>query len=522
MRPSNHDSATHDIATQQPIIISENNVKAHYDVLVIGGGPGGTPAAIDLATKGKKVLLVEKSGKLGGACLFIGCIPSKIIKHSADEYYFGKERQSGGAPSHEERDKYWTEIRSNMERILGSRSGAAYSGIQKLETLVLVGGTARFISNHEVEIIRSEGGSLRAEFDSAIIAPGASSTIPPFKGNAIGELLTSETIFSRDSLPDSLVIIGGGPIGIELAQMFSKLDVKCTVIEVMDTILNGVVEPEFVSGITARLREQGIDIFTSSKVSEVTRSGANFRVTFSGSDGATRTIASEKVLVSAGKKPNLDELNLGATDIAYTPKGIAVNEFLETSVNGIYATGDVINAPKFAHAATYEAHIAAANIIKRNSERPDFTRNSWVLFSDPEIASVGFTEAEARRKGKDIATGVYDYRIDAVTQINGDPFGFMKFVVDRNTSVIIGVHIFVKDAGSIVGEGALIVSKGLTLHDVAGAIYPHPTLSEAYGFLARKMLTGVGTKGDSRPEIQIVDLNLARPSRRETTASTRD
>ncbi len=384
----------------QSVKTPETNVKEHFDVVVIGGGPGGTPAAIDLASSGKKVLLVEKSGKLGGACLFIGCVPSKIIKHSADEYYFRKERQSGGAQPRGERDKYWAQIRSNMERILSSRSGAAYNGIQKLKNLTLVGGTARFISNHEVEIAGNDGTSLRAECEYSILAPGASSTIPPFKGNATGELLTSETIFSRDTVPESLVIIGGGPIGIELAQMFSKLDVKCTVIEVMDTILYGIVEPECVKGITERLQRQGIDIFTSSRVSEVSRSGAGYRVTFSGPDGTTRTVASDQVLVSAGKKPNLDELNLGATDIMYTPKGIAVNEYLETSVSGIYATGDVINAPKFAHTATYEAHIVAGNIMKSNSTRPDFTKNSWVLFSDPEIASVGYIR-KLRREGRE-------------------------------------------------------------------------------------------------------------------------
>lgn len=376
-----------------------------------------------------------------------------------------------------------------MDRILTSRSGAASEGIKKLSNLSFASGAARFKSNHEVEITEADNNRYTAEFKNAIIATGASSSIPPFKGNAVDRVLTSETIFSRSSLPESLVIIGGGPIGIELAQMFAKLDVKCTVIEVMDTILAGIVEPEFVEGITGRLRSAGIDIHTSSKVLEINYSNEEFTTTFVGPGGSKRTIASEQVLVAAGKAPNLGGLNLDSTDIAYTPKGIAVNEYLETGVNGIYATGDVINAPKFAHTATYEAHLAAANILMNNSVRPDFTKNSWVLFSDPEIASAGYTEAEAIKHGIEVVTGIYDYRIDAVTQINGDPFGFMKFVVDKKTSVIVGVHIFVKDAASIVGEAALIVSKGLTLRDVAQAIYPHPTLSEAYGFLAMKMLS---------------------------------
>lgn len=345
-----------------------------------------------------------------------------------------------------------------------------------------------------MEITDSDNDNYTAEFKYAIIATGASSSIPPFKGNAVNQVLTSETIFSRDSLPESLVIIGGGPIGIELAQMFSKLDVKCTVIEVLDTILKGVVESEFVQGITSTLKNSGINIHTSSKVLEINSFNNEFSITFLGPDGNKRTIKSDQVLVSAGKTPNLGGLNLESTDVMYTPKGIAVNEYLETNVDGVYATGDVINAPKFAHTATYEAHIVAANILSKNSVRPNFSKNSWVLFSDPEIASAGYTEAEAMSQGIDVVTGIYDYKIDAVTQINGDPFGFLKFVVDRKTSIIVGVHIFVEDAASIVGEAALIVSKGLTLLDISQAIYPHPTLSEAYGFLASKMLSGAMRK----------------------------
>lgn len=469
-------------------------MKKEFDVVIIGGGPGGTPAAIELAAKGKKVLLVEKSGKLGGACLFVGCIPSKIIKHAADEYSYAKRTPTDDHAPGESRDDYWMRIRNNMERILKSRSGAALENIKKLTTLSFASGSARFLSNHDVEITEGDGNRFVAEFKYAIIATGASSFIPPFKGNAAEKLLTSETIFSRDTLPKSLVIIGGGPIGIELAQMFSKLDVHCTVIEVMDTILYGIVEPEFVRGITSKLTDSHVDIHTSSKVLEINMLNNEFHTTFIGPDGSKRTIKSEQVLVSAGKTPNTSVLNLDSTEIHHSPKGIGVNEYLETSVKGVYATGDVIQAPKFAHTATYEAHLVAANILTNNSVKADFTKNSWVLFSDPEIASAGYTEAEAINRGIDVVTGIYDYRIDAVTQINGDPFGFLKFVVDKKTSTIVGVHIFVKDAASIVGEAALIVSKGLTLLDVSQAIYPHPTLSEAYGFLAMKMLSGAARK----------------------------
>ncbi len=353
-----------------------------------------------------------------------------------------------------------------------------------------VAGHAKFVSNNELTIEeRDTGRKENYTFDKAIIATGAHSFIPPFKGNGVQDVLTSEVLFSQDRLPEALLIIGGGPIGIELAEMLAKLGTKCTVVELLDSILYGVVETEFASIISNQLASLGVDIHTSSKVQEINKLDGHFDVTFMDVNGSEHKANFENVLVATGKVPNIESLNLDLTSIQFDRKGIAVNEYLETSVKGIYATGDAIIGPKFAHTATYEAHIASANIAGGDTQTVDFSKNSWVLFSEPEIAVAGLTESQAVQEGYDIVTGVYDYKIDAAAQVMNAPFGYLKYVVNKKTSRIIGVHICLNNASSLVGEASLIIANRLTLKDVAQAIYPHPTLTEAFGILAQQMLS---------------------------------
>jgi len=461
-----------------------------FDVIIIGGGPGGTPAAMQLASQGKTVLIVEESGRLGGACLFVGCIPSKIIRHWANE--FAVKRKNG---SSEDRMTAWNQIKTVMNHILEKRSNAAMQMLSNLPNVTFVAGQASFVSNNELVILAKDTGNQENySFEQAIIATGVRSFIPPFDGNGVEEVLTSEIFFAQDQLPETLLIVGGGPIGIELSQMLSKLGVKCTIVELMDTILPKVVDTQFASIINNNLKQLGIDIYTSSKVLEVNKINNQFEVRFT-SDSADSTSeykqVYDQVLVATGKIPNIESLDLGSTNIEFDHKGISVDEHLETSVNGIYATGDVINGPKFAHTASYEAHLAATNIAARNIQKVDFSKNSWVLFSDPEIAVAGLTEQQAIDEGYEVITGVYDYKIDAAAQVRNAPFGYLKYVINKKNLQIIGIHICHSNASSLAGEAALIVANRLTLKEVAQAVHPHPTLTEAFGVLALKLLSQV-------------------------------
>ena len=455
-----------------------------FDVIIIGGGPGGTPAAMQLAASGKRVLLAEESGKLGGACLFVGCIPSKIIKHGADEFYISEQKASSAADPQKALEDTWRTIHRNMDYILNGRSSEARKHLNQLP-VTFVEGKVKFVSSKEVEI-----NNKHYTFDKAIIASGSHSFIPPFKGNGVNEVLTTELLFNEVTMSSSMMIIGGGPIGIELAQMLNKLHVKCNIIEMMPDLLSGVVEPEFAKALLERLKETGIGAYTNSKVEEINKVDDKYLTIFTDAEGKTQRILTDKVLVVTGKVPSVEGLDLDAAGVRFERNGIIVNEFLETNVPGIYATGDVVKgAPKFAHTATYEARIAATNILKGNISKTSFTKNAWVLFSDPEISAAGYTAGAATKAGYNVLTGIYNYKAEATSQINGDPFGFLKFVVNADNQEILGVHIFINGAASLSGEASLIVSNKLTLTDVANTIHPHPTITEAFGTLALKMLT---------------------------------
>jgi dihydrolipoamide dehydrogenase len=230
-------------------------------------------------------------------------------------------------------------------------------------------------------------------------------------------------------------------------------------------------------------------IYTSSRVQEINKSDGHLKVIFTDANGIEHKEIFENVLVATGKVPNVESLDLGKANIEYNSKGVVVNEFLETTAKGIYSVGDVIDGPRFAHVATYEAHLAAANIMAGNKHKVDFSKISWVLFSEPEIASAGYTEAKAIQEGYDVVTGVYDYMIDAAAQVANAPFGYLKYVVNKKNLEIIGINICNNNAASLAGEAALIVANKLTLNDVAQTIHPHPTMTEAFGILAQKVLS---------------------------------
>ena len=459
-----------------------------YDLVVIGAGPAGTPAAMAAAKFGKRVLLVDKRDAPGGECLFEGCIPSKVLENAAQRYAMLKEAQNFHVTLKSTPQIHWEEVLRDKEAIIARRSQAALGAIGQLPTLEFMQAKAAFKDSHTL-ILESAQGQEEVRFDKALIATGGKVHLPPFAGSGVDKAWTNRDIFFEEEIPSELLFVGAGAISCELAQMFNKLGTKCHILERGERILKHVDE-EAALAIQERMRRSGITIDLNLSIERIDHEAGRFMVQIT-QDGARRSIDSAHLLLATGRIANLDGLGLEDAGVAYDHHGVTVDEMLQSSQPHIYACGDCIDAPRFAHTASYEAGIVVHNMFAPHPHRVDYDKNSWVLFTDPQVAQAGLGEAEAKARGIDVMVESYDYSVDARAQIDKQETGFVKFVIDRRSGVILGVTILSEDAASLAGEAALIVSAQMTAMQVQGAIHPHPTLCESFGKLAQKIFFGM-------------------------------
>jgi len=458
-----------------------------FDLVVIGGGPAGTPIAMEYAgmNPDKTIAIIEAKGQLGGECLFDGCIPSKIMKASAHQISELKRSESLGIQLEGiDTSKVWETIKQRKNKILTMRTNGAYNKLVSFGNIELIKGKASFKDKNTILVNDEEIG-----FEKCAIAAGSKPFIPPFKGNGIDKIWTNQIFFEKMEYPESLVIIGDGPIAIEFAQILSTLGTKITLIGMADSILT-MMDDEFSNLILEKIKaNENIELILGAMAKEINYENDEFEIVYSKS-GIESKVKGKRVLVATGRVANVEGLNLEKAEVAYNKMGIHVDEHLETTTKNIYANGDIASEfPKFAHTATYGSHIIAKNLhMEHNLTKANLDNNTWVLFSEPNIAVAGITAKEAENRGIEVITGTYDFKIDAKLQVDGYQEGMLKLIVKKSNLKIIGVEIALNDANAIGGEAALMVAKGITLKDLTDVIHPHPTYVEAFTVLAKQMM----------------------------------
>ncbi|HET7753554.1 MAG TPA: dihydrolipoyl dehydrogenase [Anaeromyxobacteraceae bacterium] len=445
-----------------------------FDAVVLGGGPGGYVAAIRLAQLGKKAAVVDKD-PLGGVCINWGCIPSKALIAAADLVDQIREAGSRGITAEPKVDI--GKLRQFKDDVVKKMNG----GINLLEKgngVEVIKGTGTFVATNAIEVDTKDG-KQRVEAPAFIVATGARPIqIPGFDFDG-KDVWSAKEAVDLPEIPKHLVIIGGGIIGMELGTVYAKLGSQLTVVEALPSILSGV-DPEAVRLVQKALRQRGATFHLSAKAKGLERrkgGGLSVKIEV---DGKEQSIDCDKVLVSVGFRPNSDRAGLDEIGVKLGPKGfVEVNERFQTSVPGIYAIGDLAGPPLLAHKASKEGEIAAEVIAGKKSVR-DWIAMPSAIFTDPQIASVGLDEEQARKQGYDPIIGKFAFgalgRAVAIAQTEG----FVKVIGDRKSKLLLGTTIVGPEASDLIAEAALALEMGAYVEDVALTVHAHPTLPEAF------------------------------------------
>ncbi|MED4582740.1 dihydrolipoyl dehydrogenase [Brevibacillus choshinensis] len=452
-------------------------VAVETDVVVIGGGPGGYAAAIRLGQLGQSVVLIEKE-ELGGVCLNRGCIPSKALIHAAGEYHklaglgkLGIQLPEGEASFHMPKWQTWKASVVNQ-----LSSGVAH--LCQANGVTVVKGSASFLSNDRIGV--ETGGDFETyKFRHAIVAAGSRPYIPPFLTPDHLYLLDSTDVLNLQEIPNTLAIIGGGYIGMEMGMAFAKLGTKVTILEAADRIL-----PQTASHLSQEVWKQakklGIIVKTGTRVE--TANVANGRVVLEllTPSNVREQISTDKALVTIGRVPNTKDIGLTQAGVMVDERGyIPVDPTCRTSIPHIYAIGDVTPGPALAHRASKQG-IVAAEVITGMPSSVDSPYVPYVIFTEPQIAGVGLTREEAEQQGYQVTVASFPYRANGKALSIDEKEGFAEVIVDEKSHLLLGMHVVGADASNLIGEGALALEMAARVEDLALTVHPHPTLSEVW------------------------------------------
>ena len=437
-----------------------------YDLTVIGGGSGGLTAARLAAALGARVALIDKE-RLGGDCLHYGCVPSKTLIHVAKVVAEARAAAALGL------------VPANLKVDLARVSGHIQQVIERVaegeqvyvKDVSVRFGQARFRSPRELDL---NGETLLSR--RYLIATGSRPRVPALPGLSEAGYLTNESVFDLQRLPSSLVVVGGGPVGVEMAQAFARLGSQVTLLQGPERLLPKE-EPEVSAAIAGALEREGVRVLTGARLEAVQSSGAK-KIAQTRQGEKLIEVEGDELLIALGRAPNLEGLHLEAAGVACGPQGITTDAYLRTTAANIHAIGDVVNGYRFTHVAAYQAGLAVRNaLVPVGRKRVDYRALPWVTFTDPEAARLGLTEEQARRVGQAIRVIRLPWHALDRAQTVGALEGFIKLIVPENGDQLLGAHIVGARAGELLGELALAMQHRLGLSKVLATIHAYPTLS---------------------------------------------
>lgn len=465
-----------------------------FDLVIVGGGPGGYPAAIRAAQYGLRVAVIEKE-RPGGVCLNWGCIPTKAMLRTAEVFETMQHSADFGVLADNVRLDYPTVLKRKDTIVKGLTDGVGQ--LFKANGVTVFNGHARFTSPTRLDVVGvgnsplGQGGPLyNAPADASgqptanvsgkhvIIATGSTPAQLPIPGADLPGVINSDGAFLLREVPKSIVIVGGGAVGTEWATMFSAFGAEVTLVELLPNLLP--VEDEDMGRTLARsFQRRGIKVLTSSTVARIDQAGKRLKVTITDKDGNNQqNVEADNVLIGVSRRPNTLDLNLEKTGVRTDRRGyIEVDDRMRTSVNNIFAIGDVVGKVLLAHVATHQG-LVAAGVIAGHDEKIDYKAVPAATFTHPEVASVGLTEAKAREAGHDVIVGRFPFAALGRAQTYGNTEGLIKVVADKKYGEVLGVHIIGPSASDLIPEGVLALQLEATLEDVANTIHAHPTLGE--------------------------------------------
>ncbi|WP_289282286.1 MULTISPECIES: dihydrolipoyl dehydrogenase [unclassified Methylophaga] len=462
-----------------PAAVPQGDADLHAEVLVLGSGPGGYTAAFRVADLGKQVVMVERHERIGGVCLNVGCIPSKALLHTAQIINEAEEMSHHGVKFNKPQIDI-RELESWKSSVVNQLTGGL-KALAKTRKVTIVQGEGSFTSPNTLNV-EGPDGEKTISFDHCIIAAGSRVTKIPVFPNDDPRMMDSTDALELEDVPEKLLVIGGGIIGLEMATVYDALGSKITVVELQDSLIPGA-DKDIVKPLLKRVEQKYDNIYLNTKVSNIEPKEDGLLVTFEGKDAPEQAMF-DKILVAVGRSPNGKLINAEAAGVIVTDHGfIETDGQMRTNVPHIFAIGDIVGQPMLAHKATHEGKVAAEVIAGQKSVFEPMTIPS-VAYTDPEVAWMGMSEDEAKKQGIDYVKGAFPWAASGRSLSLGRDEGLTKAIFEKETGRLIGAGIVGPNAGELIAEAVLALEMGADAEDIGLTIHPHPTLSETLGFAA--------------------------------------